>query len=329
MGLPIIICDDSSFARKQVARALPPGWGVEVTYAGNGREALEALDAGRGELLFLDLTMPEMDGFEVLAHLREQGRAVPTIVVSGDIQPESHERVMALGALAFLEKPVDPDALSEVLERYGLFELGGGGGHASVPRVDFHDQVQEVANVAMGQAASLLATVVGVSVELSIPRVNVLEPCELDMMLKATTAFEGVILVNQGFIGHGLSGETMVVLDQCDTPRLAALVDRVDGSFSVVGYELVMDIANTLVGAFLKGFADQLNINLSQGQPEIFVHEMARAGGGPAPQSRLSRTLAIELSYTLGQEQVYCDQLVLFTEDSRDSLRHLIDYALG
>ncbi|HFQ92253.1 MAG TPA: response regulator, partial [Chromatiales bacterium] len=55
MPTPILICDDSSLARKQMARSLPTAWDVEISYASNGREALEELRAGKGHVLFLDL----------------------------------------------------------------------------------------------------------------------------------------------------------------------------------------------------------------------------------------------------------------------------------
>ena len=70
MALRVIICDDSSFARKQMARALPPDCAGEVSFAADGREALGAIRAGKAELLFLDLNMPVMDGYQVLETIR-------------------------------------------------------------------------------------------------------------------------------------------------------------------------------------------------------------------------------------------------------------------
>ena len=56
MGIPVLICDDSSFARKQMARALPDGWEVEVSFACNGEEAIQAIKDSKikGDKLFLD-----------------------------------------------------------------------------------------------------------------------------------------------------------------------------------------------------------------------------------------------------------------------------------
>lgn len=120
MPIPLLICDDSNMARKQVTRALPQGWDVEVSYAANGVEALAAIRAGRGEMVFLDLTMPELDGYQVLEQIRRDGLKAVVIVISADIQPIARERVLKLGALDFIRKPVDSAALTATLNRFGL-----------------------------------------------------------------------------------------------------------------------------------------------------------------------------------------------------------------
>ncbi|WP_101757550.1 response regulator [Oceanicoccus sp. KOV_DT_Chl] len=121
MTIPVLICDDSNMARKQVARSLPPGWEVEVTLATNGAEGLEAIRAGKGEMVFLDLTMPEIDGYGVLEAIKAEGLKCMVIVISADIQPEARDRVIGLGALEFIRKPVNAEKLLGVLQQYGLF----------------------------------------------------------------------------------------------------------------------------------------------------------------------------------------------------------------
>lgn len=120
MSIPLLICDDSAMARKQVVRALPEGWEVDVTMATNGVEGVEAIRAGKGEMVFLDLTMPELDGYGVLEKVKTEGLKAIIIVISADIQPEARDRVMKLGALDFIKKPVDSKKLQDVLKKYGL-----------------------------------------------------------------------------------------------------------------------------------------------------------------------------------------------------------------
>jgi len=107
-------------ARKQVARSLPEGWSVDITFAKNGLEGLDAIRAGKGEMVFLDLTMPEMDGYGVLETVKQEDLKAVIIVISGDIQPEAQDRVKSLGALEFIKKPINKDKLCGVLEKYGL-----------------------------------------------------------------------------------------------------------------------------------------------------------------------------------------------------------------
>ncbi len=120
MAISVLICDDSGFARKQMARALPDNWDVEISFACNGEEALQAIAEGKGEVVFLDLTMPVMDGIQTLTHIKENDLNAMVIVVSGDIQPEAQAQVTQLGALDFIQKPVSKAKSTEVLKRFGL-----------------------------------------------------------------------------------------------------------------------------------------------------------------------------------------------------------------
>ena len=107
-------------ARKQVRKSLPTHWDVDVTFAENGAQGIQAIREGKGEMVFLDLTMPELDGYGVLQKVKEEGHKAVIIVISADIQPEARERVVKLGALDFIKKPIDSQKLEEVLKKYGL-----------------------------------------------------------------------------------------------------------------------------------------------------------------------------------------------------------------
>ena len=120
MTIPVLIVDDSTVARRQLQRSLPEHWDISISTAANGQEAMAAIHAGKGELTFLDLTMPEMDGYQVLEKIRAEKLETTVIVVSADIQPEARRRVMELGALDFIHKPVDIEKLSSILVEYGL-----------------------------------------------------------------------------------------------------------------------------------------------------------------------------------------------------------------
>ena len=120
MAVSILVVDDSPIARKMLIHALPQDWDVEIAQASNGFEALAAYRAGKVDVMFLDLTMPDMDGYQVLETLRKEDLNCLVIVVSADVQDLAQERVKQLGAISFIRKPITADGLAEVLKQYGI-----------------------------------------------------------------------------------------------------------------------------------------------------------------------------------------------------------------
>lgn len=107
-------------ARKMLIKALPSYWDIEISQAGNGVEAMDAYRAGKAAVMFLDLTMPIMDGYQVLETLQKEDLNSFVIVISADIQPIAQQRVKDLGAIAFVKKPVTSEVIEEVLKKYGV-----------------------------------------------------------------------------------------------------------------------------------------------------------------------------------------------------------------
>ena len=327
----VLICDDSAFARKQMARALPPDWDVNVHFAENGQLGLEEIFSGHGDIIFLDLTMPVMDGYEVLQTLQREKLKNRVIVVSGDIQPEAHKQVMALGALDFIKKPCSAEEIRSLLERLHLYQPG----QADVAQpevatlsIEARDVYQELANVAMGQAGDLLARMLGGFVILPIPNVNVLEVSELHMALGSATRADTLSAVCQGFIGAGIAGEALILFHDSSFADLARLMKHQGELTRNVELELLMDMSNVLIGAFLRGFANQLDTPFSQGHPVVLGQHSSIADLIHTNQHRWKRTLAIEINYRIRDHKVQCDLLLLFTEDSiqymNNKILHLI-----
>lgn len=350
MGKPlsVVICDDSRLARKQMERALAQ-WNVDITHANHGLEALEAIRAGKGELLFLDLNMPLLDGYQVLERIRAQDLPTLTIVVSGDVQPEARERVVQLGALDFIRKPLDTDLLTRSLRSFGLLEELSAGTNSTTDSVETHledvrpqplsrerglglDPVsqafeltecyQELANVAMGQAADRLARLLRVFIELPIPRVQLVELCELDMALHQATGDNPVTTICQGFIAPGIAGEALLMFSDSSSQDLAQLLRHEGEITDQVERELMMDIANLLIGAFLNGLGSQLDLNFGQGSPLILGQHCSVPN--LQQNSRWTRTLSIDICYRIEGRDLSCDLLLLFTEDSLPAMNELV-----
>ncbi len=112
----VLIVEDSLVSRQHLARHIEK-LGHESVLAGDGNVGLDLLRTERPACMFLDLLMPEMDGFEVLEQLRRDGCEVPVYVVTADIQATTKERVLKLGARALLKKPAQLSAVGEALEQ--------------------------------------------------------------------------------------------------------------------------------------------------------------------------------------------------------------------
>ncbi len=332
MSSRILICDDSAMARKQLSRALPPDWDVVQDFAEHGREALEKIQTGAVDVMFLDLNMPVLDGYETLAAIQAADMPVIVIVVSGDIQPEAVARVRALGAYDFIKKPVSSERLQQIQQDFGLFTLRSQSAPPPPPvetrRISpaGFDVLQEVANVAMGRAASLLAQLLGVFIQLPIPRISLLEPSELRMALDLAAHHDTFSAVCQGLIGEGVAGEALLILHDSSYADIARLLKRPLGSDSTVQAEMVMDIASILIGAFAKGLADQLDMAFSAGHPMILGRHFDLGELLEAQQHRWQKTLAIEVSYHIEGHAVDCELLLLLTQDSVPILQRKAGY---
>lgn len=335
MTTRVLICDDSSLARKQMARALPKNWNAEVTFAFDGRNALEKLRAGAGELMFLDLNMPEMDGYQVLEAILKEDLPVLTIVVSGDIQPEARARVRKLGAIEFIKKPTDTDLVLQLLRDYGFLraedlEKDQEQAITDLPSADapvtLNDYLQEIANVAMGRSSDLLARLLRVFVKQPIPRVEMIARSELSMAISVAHADSNYSAVCQGFTGAGIAGEALLLFADASFNDMAELLHYDDMDTESIQVEVLMDMSSILFGAFLKGIGDQLDLKLGLGHPTVLGQHRQIGDLLEHHSTRQEKLLCIEISYELEDRDIRCDMLVLLTEDSVPFLEQRLQY---
>jgi chemotaxis protein CheY-P-specific phosphatase CheC len=309
-----------------MARALPSNWEVDITYAANGQEALEAVEAGKGHMVFLDLNMPIMDGYQMLEAMRSKGLSTVVIVVSGDIQPESRTRVFSLGAKEFIKKPVDREEVSKILDHYNFALTEADPPQEYTPSATVLDGCQEVANVAMGRAVDLIARLLNTFVVMPIPNVNMMEMGELRMMLDQIAGENQVSAVCQGFIGSGISGEALLIFNDSTASDLAKLMNYHGQIDKTVELELFMDVASVFISACLQGISDQLDIPFSQGHPIVLGHHVKVSDLIERNSNAWKQTLAIEMGYQLEHQNIGCEVLLFFAEDSLPELETLISY---
>ena len=103
--LLIAVVDNDEPVRKALMRLMRSA-GLSVETFASGAEFLKSIETRLPDCVVLDLHMPQMNGFNVQAHLAQKYAAVPVIIITGHDLPEARERAMAGGASAFLRKPV-------------------------------------------------------------------------------------------------------------------------------------------------------------------------------------------------------------------------------
>ncbi len=349
MTVSVIICDDSNMARKQLARCLPKEWEVSIDFAENGLQALDLMHDGLGDILFLDLTMPELDGFGTLAEIKKQCITVDVIVVSGDIQDEARRRVMELGALDFIRKPSTPDQIEKVLLDHKLYKLAPKAALnvsknpeesksstvktakkdslSLADQAEIFDCYQEITNVAMGRAGDLLARLTGEFVSLPIPKVAMLEASELLMAL-AFADDDSVSAVCQGFISRGIAGEALLLFSDSSFANMAELMKQ-PGESESVQIEVLTDLSGALLGAILNGLGEQLDLSFSQGYPTVLGRHSSISNLISANTGKWTKTLTIEVTYVIESHDIICDVLLLFTAESMASINSRLSYVLS
>lgn len=112
-----LIVEDNPVNQKILKRLLA-GLGVEVDVAANGQLAVQACDEGEYDIIFMDLQMPVMDGFQATEEIRRRqqpGRKVPIIAVTANSEQEFRARAVQVGMDGFLAKPVDRGTIASMI----------------------------------------------------------------------------------------------------------------------------------------------------------------------------------------------------------------------
>lgn len=112
----VLIIDDAAFSRRMLRRFLQSD-GYEILEAANGREGLEIVHNHQPNCVLADLLMPDMNGFEFLQALQEEGLNIPTIIISADIQEGARHQSYSLGAVNFINKPPKAQELRQAVQQ--------------------------------------------------------------------------------------------------------------------------------------------------------------------------------------------------------------------
>ena len=116
----ILVVEDNLDNRRILVYRLRRIGEFDITEAGNGEEALEAVGRDAPDVIFMDLKMPVMDGWEATRRLRQTtaGARIPIIALTAQAMAGDEQKALAAGCDDYVAKPiVDPELVREKLER--------------------------------------------------------------------------------------------------------------------------------------------------------------------------------------------------------------------
>ena len=113
----ILVVDDSAYVRRMIRFALAQQ-PYRILEACDGVDALKCMQANQVDLVITDLKMPNMDGFDLIRHLRsdEKTELLPIIMLTGESDEKSREEARKAGVSAFIVKPFVPEQISGLIE---------------------------------------------------------------------------------------------------------------------------------------------------------------------------------------------------------------------
>lgn len=120
MAVRKILCVDDSAPDQRVMQSILSGRGLTVTLVSSGKEAIEYARTEQPDLIFLDIIMPEMDGFAVMRELQKnpETKAIPVVFVSSKSQKADQVWATLQGGKGFIAKPISEEAVLAMVNKF-------------------------------------------------------------------------------------------------------------------------------------------------------------------------------------------------------------------
>lgn len=197
---------------------------------------------------------------------------------------------------------------------------------------DQRDCLQEIVNVAMGQAGESLACLLEVFVQLGVPRISLVASEDITPQLKQMISADGnqVAAVRQAFFRNkgklDIQGEALLVFSDNSIKDLGQLMAYEEDSGTVnAEQELLLDVSNILNGACLTGIAEQLESDFGYSPPSLIGTQLTTEQILSTDQLSWDEALMIEVTYRLENYDFKCNLMFLMTGQSIRKLLLAID----
>ncbi len=187
---------------------------------------------------------------------------------------------------------------------------------------DEQDMLQEVVNIAIGQAASSLAKIFDTFVVLSVPQIALVGSSTLATSVTSLIGEheEGIIGVRQAFYNQ-LCGEAFAIYGRKGCTGLAEQLGYESEQLDLVDEEVLLDITNVLVGACLCGVAEQLDRELSFTAPALCSGQDSTEELLELRDHSWTESLLVQTRLGFEGQEFQCHLVILMAEDTMEELR--------
>ena len=191
---------------------------------------------------------------------------------------------------------------------------------------DQQDCLQELINVAMGQASDQLARYLDTFVYLKVPSIEQVQAEQLFDTLKQD--LKATAIVSQGFFGYeGIRGEALLMYQPQDSNRLADLLGYEADELTFD--EQIIDLSSILTTTFLNVFASQIDNQMSYSAPRLLSANNGTISEHLNQQSfNWDLALKVRISYQVTDYSFNCDMILLIPEAAINNIKTVIDRIL-
>ena len=245
----VLVVEDN-LTNQLVAKGMLEEFGITVSIAANGEEAIASLTKQHYDLVFMDCQMPIMDGFQATRLIRDinsnvQQHDIPVIAMTANVMADDKARCQSAGMNDFIAKPVNPTILHEMLNTW-LTQQSSNKQDSS----DYIDEDQQALEASK-------------KMQLAKPEEQIFDPSVLQQLLSNEAQIQSII---DAFISEVPSHleQLTSALEQSDANNVAALAHKIKGSASSIGANVLAQIAKHIEIASREGKLETLAQDLSE-----------------------------------------------------------------
>jgi len=191
-----------------------------------------------------------------------------------------------------------------------------------------NEVLQEIVNIGMGKAGDSLARILKTFVELSIPRIKLINISSLNQDVIHLIGDKAIVTgVRQAFFSYW-RGEAIIIYDQNGCSELATLMGYNSELDKQTEVELLLDVGNVLVGACMNGIAEQLGVELNFSPPSVISANSPIEKLFDPKKMTWSHSLLLEVNFGLEGRRFKSHLLIMMSEETIQTLKQDIEQFL-